>query len=47
MFAQLAAQCAQLSSTEGILFEKGYHLIRFSPMDDDEFSKAYSLMMAS
>ncbi|KAI8927909.1 ubiquitin-conjugating enzyme/RWD-like protein [Entophlyctis helioformis] len=38
-FARLAAQCAQMSSSEAILFDKdSRHLISFTPIDDVEFA---------
>jgi hypothetical protein len=45
LFSKLAAQCAQLTSSEPILFDKQMsHLISFSPINDHEFSQIHKIM---
>eukprot|EP00842_Homolaphlyctis_polyrhiza_P000305 jgi/Hompol1/1275/HPOL_001152-RA len=45
-FAKLASQCAQLSSSEPILFDSDVsHLITFSPIDESKFSKIQNLLL--
>ncbi|KAJ3219767.1 hypothetical protein HDU67_009579 [Dinochytrium kinnereticum] len=55
LFAKLAAQCAQLSASEGIVFDndgphgeenEGESLVRFNPLQEDEF-KAKKIQMLS
>ncbi|KAJ3158993.1 hypothetical protein HDU86_002162 [Geranomyces michiganensis] len=48
LFAKLAAQCAQLSVSEGILFDDSEaSAIRFSPMSDEHFEEVRAQMMKS
>ncbi|KAH6583629.1 hypothetical protein BASA60_001348 [Batrachochytrium salamandrivorans] len=47
-FSKLAAQCAQLSSSEPILFDKdSNHLMAFTPIDDAQFEHIQSLINKS
>ncbi|EGF82420.1 hypothetical protein BATDEDRAFT_22905 [Batrachochytrium dendrobatidis JAM81] len=47
-FSKLAAQCAQLSSSEPILFDKdSNHLMTFTPIDDSQFAHIQSLLYES
>ncbi|ORY53225.1 UBC-like protein [Rhizoclosmatium globosum] len=51
LFARLASQCAQLSASDGILFsnelDEDENIIRFSPLDDDQFENLKAQMIAS
>ncbi|KAJ3170770.1 hypothetical protein HDU88_008673 [Geranomyces variabilis] len=48
IFAKLAAQCAQLSVSEGILFDDSEaSAIRFSPMSDEHFEEIRAQMLSS
>jgi hypothetical protein len=49
-FAKLAAQCAQLSASEGILFDTDTpdgSLIQFTPLEDNEFNQVKGKMLNS
>ncbi|KAI8853092.1 ubiquitin-conjugating enzyme/RWD-like protein, partial [Chytridium lagenaria] len=55
LFAKLAAQCAQLSASEGIVFDNdgphgeenaGESLVRFAPLTDDEFRAKKNQMLS-
>ncbi|KAJ3023419.1 hypothetical protein HKX48_003336 [Thoreauomyces humboldtii] len=48
LFAKLAAQCAQLSVSEAILFDDAdASAVRFSPLADDHFDEIKAQMIAS
>ncbi|KAJ3329593.1 hypothetical protein HDU76_007575 [Blyttiomyces sp. JEL0837] len=50
LFAKLASQCAQLSASEGIIYDDDEHdnfLIKFTPLDDETLEQLKSQMINS